>query len=72
MEKQFADFMARVHTGNKEFVLEKWDEWQTFTAETLKADVEEQYPDGFKSFLVEKLDEEIKKHTPAKKKKAKK
>ena len=62
--------MARVFTGNKEFVLEKWSEWNEYNAATLKAEVEEQYPEGFKSFLVEKLDEEIKKHTPEKKKKA--
>lgn len=68
----FNEFMARIFTGNKEFVIEKWGEWQALTADTLKADVEEQYPDGFKSFLVEKLNEEIKKNTPAKKKKAKK
>lgn len=59
----FAEFMGRIFKANKEFVLEKWEDWQGYIGDTLKAEVEKAYPDGFKTFLVEKLDAEIKKHS---------
>ena len=59
-------FFVEVHKANKKFVLEAWDEWQVYVSETLKADVEKKYPDGFKDFVVEKFDEEITKAKSAK------
>lgn len=59
-------FFVEVHKANKKFVIEAWDEWQVYIGETLKADVEKKYPDGFKDFVVEKFDEEITKAKSAK------
>lgn len=59
-------FFVEIHKANKQFVLEAWEDWQTYVGETLKADVEKQYPDGFKDFLVEKLDNEVAKAKAAK------
>lgn len=59
----FTEFMGQIFRANKEYVLEKWVEWEKYLADTLKATVEEAYPEGFKSFLVERLDADIKKHS---------
>lgn len=59
-------FFLEIFKANKLFVLEAWEDWQTYITDTLKADVEKTYPDGFKDFLIEKLEEEIKKNTPKK------
>lgn len=59
-------FFHEIFKANKQFALERWDEWQAYVGETLKADVEKKYPDGFKDFLVEKLEEEIIKNAPKK------
>lgn len=57
-------FFLEIFKANKQFVLEAWEEWQKYVEETLKADVEKSYPDGFKDFLVERLENEIVKNTP--------
>lgn len=57
-------FFLEIFKANKQFVAETWEKWQDYTAETLKADVEKSYPDGFKDFLIEKIEEEIKKNSP--------
>lgn len=59
-------FFVEVHKANKQFVIEAWEQWQAYISETLKADVEKQYPDGFKDFVVEKFEEEITKAKSAK------
>lgn len=59
-------FLLQVFKAHKEFVSENWEKWQVYVADTLKADVEKNYPDGFKTFLVERLDEEIKTHSKTK------
>lgn len=56
-------FFTEIFKANKVYVLEAWDAWQVYVAETLKADVEKTYPDGFKDFLVEKLERDIKSKT---------
>lgn len=38
-----------------------WLNWVEYRDETLKAEVEENYPNGFKDFLVEKIKEELRK-----------
>ena len=57
-------FFLEIFKANKLFVLEAWEAWQGYISDTLKADVERSYPDGFKDFLVQRLEEEIKKNTP--------
>jgi len=52
-------FFVAIHKANKQFVMEAWDKWQVYIEEVLKAEVDAKYPDGFKDFLSEKLDEEI-------------
>lgn len=59
-------FFHEIHKANKKFILEVFEEWQVYQTETLKATVEATYPEGFKDFLVEKLDDEIKKNAPKK------
>lgn len=56
-------FYTEVFKANKLYVQEAWEEWQKYTEETLKADVEAAYPDGFKDFLVAKLERDIKTNT---------
>lgn len=56
-------FYTEIFKANRKYVLEAWEEWQVYVAETLKAEVEKKYPDGFKDFLVEKLDADIKSNT---------
>lgn len=56
-------FYTAVFQANKEYVKEAWREWQKYLADTLKAEVEKRYPDGFKDFLIEKLDADIKTNT---------
>lgn len=53
-------FFTEVFKANKQFALEAWADWQKYNEETLKADVEKKYPDGYKDFLVERLENEIK------------
>lgn len=60
-------FFYEIFKAHKKYVLDIWEKWEAYTAETLKAEVEKQYPNGFKDFLVEKLDAEIKNNTPKKK-----
>lgn len=57
-------FFYEIHKANKQFALEQWDKWQEYLSETLKADVEKKYPDGFKDFLVEAFDRVIKENKP--------
>ena len=52
-------FFVEIHKANKQFALEAWDKWNNYIADTLKADVEKKYPDGFKDFLMERFDAEI-------------
>lgn len=52
-------FFVEIHKANKQFVLEAWEAWQGYVSETLKAEVEKRYPDGFKDFVVEKFENEI-------------
>jgi len=52
-------FFVEIHKANKKFVLDAWEDWQVYLNETLKADVEKKYPDGFKDFVVEKFESEI-------------
>lgn len=59
-------FFYEIFKANKKFAEEKWGEWQVYLSENLKADVEKKYPDGFKDFLVEALDIEIKNNAPKK------
>lgn len=56
-------FYTEIFKANKAYVLEAWEDWNTYVSETLKAEVEKQYPDGFKDFLVEKLERDIKTNT---------
>lgn len=57
--KAINQFFIEIHKANKRFTLEAWDAWKVYTDETLKSEVEEKYPDGFKDFLVEKFEAEI-------------
>lgn len=59
-------FFLEVHKANKQFVVEAWEDWQTYINETLKADVERLYPDGFKDFLIGRIELEIAKAKGAK------
>jgi len=52
-------FFQQIFKANKKFVEDRWAEWQAVIQETLKADLEKKYPDGFKDFLVEKIEIEI-------------
>lgn len=52
-------FFVEIHKANKKFVLDAWEDWQVYLNETLKAEVETKYPDGFKDFVVEKFENEI-------------
>lgn len=52
-------FFVEIHKANKKFALDAWQDWQDYLKDTLKADVEKKYPDGFKDFLVEKFENEI-------------
>lgn len=63
MALDFNELMVRIHTANMQYIIECWEEWNLYISETLKAKVEENYPQGFKSFLVEKIDKEIKKNS---------
>ncbi len=56
-------FFLEVFKTNRVYVLEQWEKWQSFVNETLKADVDKAYPQGFKDFLVEQMDTEIKSRT---------
>lgn len=59
-------FFYEIFKAHKKYVLEAWEKWEDYNSETLKADVENKYPNGFKDFLVEALDAEIKNNTPKK------
>lgn len=54
-------FFVEIHKANKQLVNEAWQDWQDYVADTLKADVEKAYPNGFKDYLMERLDNEISK-----------
>lgn len=56
-------FFVEIFKANKVYIVEKWQDWQKYSDETLKADVEKAYPDGFKDFLVEALERDIKTNT---------
>lgn len=56
-------FFTEIFKANKVYVLETWEKWQKYLDETLKADVEKAYPDGFKDYLVGRLNEDIKSKT---------
>lgn len=47
-------FYTEIFKANKAYVLEAWEDWNTYVSE---------YPDGFKDFLVEKLERDIKTNT---------
>lgn len=58
-QPQAEKFFLDIYKANKLFVLERWEKWQELVRETLKADVDKVYPDGFIDFLVEQFDAEI-------------
>lgn len=53
------DLQIKVFETHKEFVKECFADWQVLVAERLKKDVQEAYPDGFKDFLLEKIQNRI-------------
>lgn len=64
--KILSNFKIEVHKANIQFIVELWADWKVYIGETLKADVEKKYPDGFKDFLIEKIEEEITKEKKTK------